>query len=149
MRTQSNQRRPVVEEIKMTPPDAKKKVLVVESNDATATAFQKQLQDAGFDARCTWSGHEALALVQSNEFDVLLTDSYLPDLHAADFLERLSRLPLQPWVVVMRGGTSSESLRRYRNLGASSVVNKRDAAQVVQAVSACCEKEPLAKVSVH
>ena len=148
METQRNQPRPVVEERKMIPRD-KKKVLVVESNDAMATAFQKQLEDAGFDARCTWSGHEALALVQSNEFDVLLTDSYLPDLHAADFLERLSRLPLQPWVVVMRGGTSSESLRRYRNLGASSVVNKRDIAQVVQAVSACCAKEPLVKASVH
>src|ERR1700686_1998967 len=104
MEGQRNQRRPVAEERKMIPPDDKKKVLVVESNDATATAFQKQLQDAGFDARTTWSGHEALALLQSNEFDVLLMDNYLPDLHAADFLERLSRLPLQPWVVVVMKG---------------------------------------------
>jgi CheY-like chemotaxis protein len=133
----------------MIPPDNKKKVLIVESNDATATAFQHKLQDAGFDARTTWSGHEALALLQSNEFDVLLMDNYLPDLHATDFLERLGRLPLQPWVVVMKGGSASESLRRYRGLGASSVVNKRDAAQVVQAVSACCAAEPLAKASVH
>jgi CheY-like chemotaxis protein len=91
----------------MIPPDNKKKVLIVESNDATATAFQHKLQDAGFDARTTWSGHEALALLQSNEFDVLLMDNYLPDLHATDFLERLGRLPLQPWVVVMKGGSAS------------------------------------------
>jgi CheY-like chemotaxis protein len=129
----------------MIPPDNKKKVLLVESNDATATAFQKQLHDAGFDARITWSGHEALAMLQSNEFDVLLMDSYLPDLHAADFLERLSRLPLQPWVVVMKGRSASESLRRYRALGAASVVNKRDAQQVVRAVWACCAKEPLVR----
>jgi len=133
----------------MTPEANKKKCLIVESNDATAEAFHKRLQEAGFDPRITWSGHEALALLQSNEFDVLLMDSYLPDLHATDFLERLSRLPLQPWVVVMKGGSSSESLRRYRALGAASVVNKRDAAQVVQAVSACCAKEPLVKASVH
>ncbi len=131
----------------MIPTDNKKKVLIVESNDVTAEVFQKQLQDAGFDARTTWSGHEALALLQSNEFDVLLTDSYLPDLHATDFLERLNRLPMQPWVVVMRGGLSSEPLRRYRALGAASVVNKRDAAQVLQAVTACCAKEALAKAS--
>jgi CheY-like chemotaxis protein len=133
----------------MIPPDNKKKVLIVESNDATAAAFQNKLQDAGFDARTTWSGHEALALLQSNEFDVLLMDNYLPDLHATDFLERLSRLPLQPWVVVMKGRLAAASVRRYRGLGASSVVNKRDAAQVVQAVSACCAKEPLAKASVQ
>jgi len=131
----------------MIPPDNKKKVLIVESDDTTAQAFQRRLEDAGFDARTTWSGHEALALLQSSEFDVLLIDSYLPDLHATDFLERLSRLPLQPWVVVMKGGSASapESLRRYRGLGVSSVVNKRDAAQTVQAVWSCCAAEPLAK----
>jgi len=149
MGRQRKQTKPDVEESKMIPPDNKKKVLVVESNDATATAFQKQLRDAGFDARTTWSGHEALALLQSNQFDVLLMDNYLPDLHATDFLERLNRLPLQPWVVVMRGGSSSESLRRYRGLGAASVVSKRDAAQVMEAVLACCAKEPLVKASVH
>lgn len=125
------------------------KVLIVESNDKMAEDFQTRLQDAGFDTRTTWSGHEALALLQSSEFDVLLVDNYLPDLHAADFLKRLSRLPLQPWVVVMKGRLASESLLRYRALGVSSVVSKRDAARVVQAVSSCCVKEPLVKASVE
>jgi CheY-like chemotaxis protein len=107
------------------------------------------LQDAGFDTRTTWSGQEALALLQSSEFDVLLLDSYLPDLHATDFLQRLMRLPLQPWVVVMKGSLASESLRRCRALGVSSVVSKRDAAQVVQAVSSCYANQPLAKASVQ
>jgi CheY-like chemotaxis protein len=135
----------------MTAPDSKKKVLIVESNDTIAEAFQKRLQDAGFDARMTWSGHDALAILQSDKFDVLLLDNYLPDLHATDFLKRLNRLPLQPRVVVMKGGSASasESLRRYRGLGASSIVNKKDAAQVVQAVSSCCAKEPLAKTGAR
>jgi len=133
----------------MISPSQNKKVLVVEGNDTMAEAFQSRLQDAGFDTRTTWSGHEALALLQASEFDVLLLDSYLPDLHAADFLKRLSRLPLQPWVVVMKGRLASESVRRYRALGVSHVVSKRDAAQVVQAVSWCCAKEPLAKASVQ
>ena len=33
------------------------KVLIVESNDTMADAFQTRLQEAGFDARTTWSGH--------------------------------------------------------------------------------------------
>jgi CheY-like chemotaxis protein len=133
----------------MISPNHNNKVLIVESNDTMAEAFQSRLQDAGFDTRTTWSGHEALALLQGSEFDVLLLDNYLPDLHALDFLKRLSRLRLQPWVVVMKGSLASESLRRYRALGVSSVVSKRDAASVVQAVSSCCAKEPLAKASVQ
>src|SRR5579864_8569521 len=123
-------------------PHHNNKVLVVESNDKMAEDFQARLQNAGFDTRTTWSGHEALALLQAREFDVLVLDSYLPDLHTTDFLKRLSRLPLQPWVVVMKGSVASDSVRRYRALGVSSIVNKRDVAQVVQAVSSCCAKEP-------
>ena len=126
--------------------DGRQKVLIVESNDALASAFQARLQEAGFDARTTWSGHEALALLRSTEFDVLLMDNYLPDLHATDFLARLNRLPLQPWVVVMKGDAEPAPIRRYRGLGASSIVSKRDAAQVVQAVVTCCAKEPLVRV---
>ena len=133
----------------MISPNHSNKVLIVESNDKMAEDFQTRLQDAGFDTRTTWSGHEALALLQSSEFDVLLVDNYLPDLHATDFLKRLRRLPLQPWVVVMKGRLASESLRRYRALGVSSVVSKRDPAQVVLAVSSCCAKKPQAKASVQ
>jgi CheY-like chemotaxis protein len=129
--------------------DHRKKVLIVESNDAMAENLQSRLQEIGFDARITWSGHEALALVQSSEFEVLLMDSYLPDLHTSDFLKRLSHLPLQPWVVVMKGRAGTESQRRYRALGVSTVVNKRDAARVIEAVSSCCEPEPLAKAGAH
>jgi CheY-like chemotaxis protein len=127
----------------------RQKVLIVESNDSLAAAFQTRLQEAGFDARTTWSGHEALALLRSAEFDVILMDNYLPDLHATDFLTRLNRMPLQPWVVVMKGDAEPAPVRRYRGLGASSIVNKRDTAQVVQAVATCCAKEPLVKMTVH
>jgi len=127
----------------------RRKVLIVESNDAMAAALQTRLQEAGFDARTTWSGHEALALLRSIEFDVLLMDNYLPDLHATDFLARLNLMPLQPWVVVMKGEAEPAPVRRYRGLGASSIVSKKDTAQVVHAVASCCAKEPLAKTDLQ
>jgi len=133
----------------ITGASSRQKVLIVESNDSLAAAFQTRLQEAGFDARTTWSGHEALALLRSTEFDVILMDNYLPDLHATDFLTRLNRMPLQPWVVVMKGDAEAAPVRRYRGLGASSIVNKRDTAQVVQAVATCCAKEPLVRMTVH
>jgi CheY-like chemotaxis protein len=137
-------------EKKMDSRPSKKKVLVVDNDDMVLSAFQGNLEDAGFETRTTWSGHEALALLQSNEFDVLLVDDYLPDLHSTDFLERLGRQTFQPWVVVMKGcAPTPTDLRRYRALGACTVVNKRDAVQVVQAVASCCADEPLRKAIVH
>jgi CheY-like chemotaxis protein len=127
-------------------PKDRKSVLIVDNNESILETFEEMLENAGFDTRTTWSGHEALALLQSQDFDVLLVDDYLPDLHASDFLERVGRLPIQPWIVVMRGTTPTPGdLRHYESLGASATVNKGDRAKVAEAVSCCCADEPLAK----
>lgn len=128
--------------------ERKKKVLIVDNNERILGTFQEVLESAGFDTRTTWSGHEALALLQSREFDVLLVDDYLPDLHASDFLNRVGRLPIQPWIVVMQASMPTASrLRHYVSLGASAVVRKHYLAEVCKAVGSCCADEPLAKVA--
>ena len=127
--------------------EGKKRVLIVDNNERILWTFQAVLENAGFDTHTTWSGHEALSLLKAEDFDVLLVDDYLPDLHATDFLERVGRLPIQPWVVVMQCSTpKSSDVRRYDALGVSAVVDKRDSAKVREAVRCYCAEEPLAKV---
>lgn len=126
--------------------DGGQRVLIVDNNERILWTFEEMLENAGFDTRTTWSGHEALALLQSEDFDVLLVDDYLPDLHASDFLERVGRLPIQPWIVVMQGTTPTPGdLRHYESLWAAATVDKRDRAKVTKAVSCCRADEPLAK----
>ena len=128
--------------------ERKKTVLIVDNSESILVTIQEMLENAGFETRTTWSGHEALALLQSQEFDVLLVDDYLPDLHASDFLYRVGRLPIQPWVVVMQASTPTAShVRRYVSLGASAVVRKHHLVEVCKAVGSCCADEPLAKVA--
>jgi CheY-like chemotaxis protein len=128
--------------------EAKKKVLIVDNDESVLWTLQSVLGNVGFDTRTTWSGREALALLQSKEFEVLLVDDYLPDLHVADFLNRVGRLPIQPWIVVMQASTpTARHLRHYVSLGASAAVRKHHLAEVCKAVGSCCADEPLAKVA--
>lgn len=128
--------------------ESKKRVLIVDNNEGILVTLQKVLENAGFDTRTTWSGHEALAVLQSSDFDVLLVDDYLPDLHASDFLNRVRRLPIQPWIVVMQASTPTASrLRYYVSLGASAIVRKHHLDKVCKAVGSCSTDEPLAKVA--
>ena len=62
-------------------------------------------QRKGYDSIATWSGLEALELLKSGEFDVVLVSSYLPDVYVGDFFERLNRLPVQPCSFVMEEGS--------------------------------------------
>jgi len=128
----------------------KENVLIVDNDDRVLWQFQELLENAGFNTQTTWSGREALALLKSGEFDTLLVDDYLPDLHSHDFLERVSHMPRQPMIVIMHSeAPTSGELQLYRSLGISECVDKRNPAKVCQAVSSRPrERKPASKL-VH
>jgi len=130
--------------------ESKKRVLIVDNNEKVLFTLQRILESSGFDTYTTWSGCEALDLLKSQDFQVLLVDDYLPDLHSSDFLNRVASLPIQPWVVVMQSSTpTNRDVDHYATLGAMSVVRKHQPDEVCNAVSACCSEEPLAKVWIN
>ena len=128
----------------------RKKILIVDNNEPVRGTIERVLGTAGSDTRTTWSGREALELLGSEEFDVLLVDDYLPDLHCSEFLSRVGKLPVQPWIVVMQASMpTTKDLLRYASLGAFSVVRKHHLAEVCKAVSSCCADEPLVKTCIN
>ena len=131
-------------------PNAKVNVLIVDNNDQVLWNFQQLLENTGFNTVATWSGHEALDLLRSGVFDVLLVDDYLPDLHSHDFLEQVNRLAIQPSIVVMHSDAPKpEDLRFYESLGVAQLVDKRNPVSVCQAVSFCHAEQPLATKTVN
>jgi hypothetical protein len=85
-------------------PPRSDRVLVVDNNEEESQILASMLEHAGHRPRTTWSGVEALELLEIQEFDILLVSSYLPDLYVGDFLERFNRLPKRPCLIVMREG---------------------------------------------
>src|SRR5438270_13702111 len=113
--------------------ERKVNVLIVDNDDRILWRFQQLLEDAGFNPTATWSGHEALGLLRSGVFDVLLVDDYLPDLHSHDFLEQVNRMPIQPSIVVMHSEIPKPNdLRCYESLGVAQLVDKRNPISVYQ-----------------
>ena len=83
-----------------------KRVLIVDNNEEEARIFASLLEHAGYSPSTTWSGLEALELLKSGEFAILLVSNYLPDLFVGEFLERLHALPNQPCSIVIRENQS-------------------------------------------
>lgn len=128
----------------------KKRVLIVDNDEKIQRLLQRMLKCRGFETRTTWSGYEALGLLVSERLDVLLVDDYMPDLHFHDFLERVGRLPTQPWIVIMQAASpTQDQVRRYAMLSATNVVRKHHIAEVCKAVSSCCIDYSLAKIYVN
>ncbi len=79
-------------------------ILIVENDEKESKRLEAVVRGAGYNTITTWSGLEALDLLKSQNIDVLLVSSYLPDLYIGDFLARLRGLPIQPCSIVMQEG---------------------------------------------
>ncbi len=130
--------------------NGRKKILIVENNDIVLSGFEELFAGAGFDIRATWSGYEALALMKTQEFDAVLADEYLADIHFTDFLKRVARLPRATPIIMMQGREQARAeLPHYDSLGVDAVVNKRDRKHVRQVVASFCRHGQAPRATVN
>jgi CheY-like chemotaxis protein len=93
------------------------RVLILDNDEEESHVFVSILERAGYKPQTTWSGLEALELLKSEEFAVLLVSDYLPDLYVGEFFQRLETLPKQPCSVVMRGNQSrTDTLLKMKDM---------------------------------
>ncbi len=101
------------------------RVLVVEDDLTQAKRFDLMLRRAGFDVRTAAHGAEALALLDQEPSDIVLTDMQMPVMDGLELVEqvraRYSTIP----VVLMTGYGSEEAAVRALQMGAASYVAKR------------------------
>ena len=79
-----------------------RRILIVDNNELESRVIASLLEEVGYEPTVTWSGLQALELVKSGEYLVLVVGNYLPDLYVGDFLARLNCLPTRPYSIVMR-----------------------------------------------
>jgi CheY-like chemotaxis protein len=113
---------------------AQNRVLVVDNDEDSLSRLGSALTEAGCQVRTTWSGIEALELLETNAFDVVLVDDYVPDLYIGDFLARITELRAhQPRVILMQNQPSSDK----QTVGAQTirVVDKKHTSAILDAVT--------------
>jgi DNA-binding response OmpR family regulator len=66
-----------------------KRILVVEDEERISSFLQKGLRSNGFSASLARTGEEALTLVRTGEFDLVVLDLGLPDVDGFEVLQRL------------------------------------------------------------
>ena len=88
----------------MKTPDERGRILVVEDNDLVRGSLQMHLSNAGYAVEAVDSGATALARLETEGFDLVLTDQRMPGMTGAELVVVLkARWPALP--VVMFTGT--------------------------------------------
>ncbi len=113
------------------------RVLLIEDEPTTAKAVEMMLTAEGFTVYTTASGEEGLDLGMVYDYDMILLDLNLPDLHGYDVLKKLRLARVKTPVLVVSGISEMETKVRSFGFGADDYVTKPfDRAELIARIHA-------------
>jgi two-component system cell cycle response regulator len=116
-----------------------------------AALIAAYLRQAGYEVEVVQNGAEALRLLDSGAFDVVVTDLAMPEVDGFGVLEAVRAASLMTEVVVLTGAKDMESAIRALRLGAHDFLTKppANAEEVVLTVDRAVEKKRLRETNLR
>jgi len=100
------------------------RLLIVDDMEAMRLALEDSLRFQGYDVVSVASGEEALELLRSEQFDLLLTDQAMPGLSGIELAEVTAQIHPDMPIVLLTGHTDVELAKASLQRGASDFVTK-------------------------
>lgn len=104
----------------------KKKILIVEDEQAILTTLDLKLRSCGFDTTSATNGEQALGILSSSDYDLILLDLVMPIMDGFEVLRRLQAMERVPPVFVITNLGQEEDSLRCKELGAQDYFVKAD-----------------------
>ena len=104
----------------------KKLLLVVDDERSLAHALETKLTKEGLQARSAFSGEDALKLLRSEKFDLLLLDLVMVKVDGFHVLEAMKKEGIQVPTIVLSNLGDEEVKNRVRDLGAREFLVKAE-----------------------
>jgi len=99
-------------------------ILVIDDEQIVRMLVAEILEDAGHEVTSASSAEEALALLQTGEFDLVVSDVVMPGLSGIELLEAVRELRASLPVVLVTGAGTYETLSQALTRGAAGLVTK-------------------------
>lgn len=100
------------------------KALVIDDDIATLELMEYQLKAEKFEVKTASSGSKALELVNSDEFDIILTDLNLPDINGIEMVKKCKEIAPDTEIIMITGFGSTEKAIEATKAGAFYYIEK-------------------------
>ena len=117
----------------------RRRILVVDDQESMRSLLKDMLDVIGYDVMLAEGGEEALHLMESNQFDLVLTDLNMPGMGGKQFLDELAaNNGIQTKIVIVSGYSKFDSftLSSQARVSANLVkpFNSKDLLGTIQSV---------------
>jgi CheY-like chemotaxis protein len=103
-----------------------KHILMVEDFPVMQRFYKDALERAGYQLSIASNGEEALAMVATTDYDIILLDLLLPKLNGIEFLERYRNRPAGTKIIVLTDFSDAGRMERARELNISDYLIKSE-----------------------
>ncbi|MDA0654479.1 MAG: response regulator transcription factor [Proteobacteria bacterium] len=100
------------------------RVLLVEDDPATARSVEKMLSGEGFNVYVTDLGEEGLDLGKLYDYDIIVLDLNLPDMHGLDVLKKLRLAKVATPILILSGDSEPDDKVKGLVFGADDYLTK-------------------------
>ena len=119
------------------------KILVLDSDPEFLIELEHLLEGEGFDTTVTWNLWEAMALLASRKFDLLLVGEHSPEVKAADILMRLRAMPTPvPCIILQTAERHPFEAQYLSRFGAYAVISRRRHKAIVEQLRRVVQHSP-------
>jgi DNA-binding NtrC family response regulator len=100
------------------------KILLVDDESSSREPLTLLLKKSGYLVKGAATGHEATQLLASDQFNIIITDLFLPDSNGIDILKEAKRLSPAMEVILITGYASAETAVKAMKEGAFDYITK-------------------------
>lgn len=102
----------------------KPRILLVDDDKNTANGLRKILLQDGYDTSCAYTGKDALNLIATEYFDIVITDMKLPDISGFSVIEKAKNKDINIAVVMITAFSSIQTAIDAMKKGADDYLTK-------------------------
>jgi DNA-binding response OmpR family regulator len=107
-------------------PKTKKKIIIIDDEKPLARALELKLLHVGFEISIAENGEEGLAILEKENFSLILLDLIMPKMDGFLVLEALKNKGNKTPVIVLSNLSQTEDEKRAKLLGAKAFFVKSD-----------------------
>ena len=131
----------------------KRKVLIVDDEEAIRNLLRLTLEEEGFDVQVAFNGKEAVEKLKTESFEVLLTDIKMPIMDGIELLKMARELNPEIAAILITGFPGIDTVRDARRLLAFDyIVKPFDPNTVLNCINAALSRRTISldlEKSVH
>ncbi|MGH2568540.1 MAG: response regulator [Bacteroidota bacterium] len=103
---------------------AKNRIFVVDDEDALRTVLSSELEGEGYAVQMAGDGDEAIKILETNTFDLILLDIKMPTVDGFEVLKFVKQRHPATKVIMLTGFADLKNAIESKKLGAEDFVSK-------------------------